>query len=132
MNISKLLERLAEWRRDCFAGVSPDFQEFVQNNPTSPGRGSASGRAVAEGKTIHIPDVLADPEYDFTEGQKIGGFRTVLAVALMREGAGIGVLVLGRSAPRPFTPQQIELVETFCRPGRDRHRECAAGQEPTA
>jgi two-component system, NtrC family, sensor kinase len=93
-------------------GYSPDFQEYLQNNPTSPGRGSASGRAVAEGKTIHIPDVLTDPEYD-SEGQKIGGFRTVLAVPLMREGAGIGVLVLGRSAPRPFTPQQIELVETF-------------------
>src|SRR4029077_7956213 len=81
-----------------------------------PGRGTASGRAVAERKTIHIPDVLADPEYDYryrTEGQKVGGFRTLLGVPLMREGAAIGALVLGRSAPRPFTPQQIELVETF-------------------
>jgi signal transduction histidine kinase len=68
---------------------------------------------VAEGKTIHIPDVLADPEYDYTEGQKVGGFRTLLGVPLLREGAAIGALVLGRSTPRPFTPQQIELVETF-------------------
>jgi signal transduction histidine kinase len=94
-------------------GYSPDFHEFLRSNPILPGRGSASGRAVAEGKTIHIPDVLADPEYDYTEGQKAGGFRAVLAVPLMREGAATGVLVLGRSAPRPFTPQQIELVETF-------------------
>jgi GAF domain-containing protein len=94
-------------------GYSPDFHEFMQNNPTSPGRGTASGRAVAEGKTIHIPDVLADPEYDYTEGQKVGGFRTLLGVPLLREGAAIGALVLGRSTPRPFTPQQIELVETF-------------------
>jgi signal transduction histidine kinase len=68
---------------------------------------------VLEGRTVHIPDVLADPEYDYGEGQKVGGYRTLLGVPLMREGAAIGALVLGRSAPRPFTPQQIELVETF-------------------
>jgi len=94
-------------------GYSPGFHEFLRSNPISPGRGTATGRAVVEGKTIHIPDVLADPEYDYTEGQKAGGYRTALAVPLMREGASIGVLVLGRSAPRPFTSQQIELVETF-------------------
>ena len=94
-------------------GYSSDFHEFLQNNPIVPGRGTASGRAVTEGKTVHFPDVLADPEYDYTEGQKVGGFRTLLGVPLMREGAAIGALVLGRSQPRPFTPQQIELVETF-------------------
>jgi two-component system, NtrC family, sensor kinase len=94
-------------------GYSSDFHEFLQNNPIVPGRGTASGRAVTEGKTVHFPDVLADPEYDYTEGQKVGGFRTLLGVPLMREGAAIGALVLGRSEPRPFTPQQIELVETF-------------------
>jgi signal transduction histidine kinase/uncharacterized protein YdeI (YjbR/CyaY-like superfamily) len=97
-------------------GYSPRFHEFMQSHPILPGRGTASGRAVAERKTIHIPDVLADPEYDYryrTEGQKVGGFRTLLGVPLMREGAAIGALVLGRSEPRPFTPQQIELVQTF-------------------
>jgi signal transduction histidine kinase len=97
-------------------GYSPRFHEFMQSHPILPGRGTASGRAVAERKTIHIPDVLADPEYDYryrTEGQKVGGFRALLGVPLMREGAAIGALVLGRSAPRPFTPQQIELVQTF-------------------
>jgi two-component system, NtrC family, sensor kinase len=100
---------------DYFAsyGYSPAFHEFLQNNPTSPGRGTVSGRAVLEGRTVHIPDVLADPQYDYGEGQKIGGYRTLLGVPLMREGAAVGALVLGRGAPRPFTPQQIELVETF-------------------
>src|SRR5262249_41023921 len=42
-----------------------------------------------------------------------GGYRTALAVPLMREGAAIGVLAIARSTPRPFTPQQIELAETF-------------------
>jgi signal transduction histidine kinase len=94
-------------------GYSPGFHEFLQSNPILPGHGTASGRAVAERKTIHIPDVLADPEYDYTEGQKVGGYRTLLSIPLMRQGAAIGALVLGRSAPRAFTPQQIELVETF-------------------
>jgi two-component system, NtrC family, sensor kinase len=107
--------RIAGGIFDYFAsyGYSPDFHEFLQNNPTSPGRGTVSGRAVLEGRTVHIPDVLADPEYDYGEGQKIGGYRTLLGVPLMREGAAVGALVLGRAVPRPFTPQQIELVETF-------------------
>ena len=94
-------------------GYSPDFHEFLQSNPIVPGPGTASGRAVIEGKTIHIADVLADPEYEYTEGQKVGGFRTLLGVPLTCEGVAVGALVLGRSKPRPFTPQQIELVETF-------------------
>jgi two-component system, NtrC family, sensor kinase len=94
-------------------GYNPDFQELLQRNPISPGRGTLTGRVVLEGKTIHIPDVLEDPEYAFLEGQKTGGYRTMLGVPLMREGAAIGVLIIGRSAPRPFTAQQIELAETF-------------------
>jgi signal transduction histidine kinase/HAMP domain-containing protein len=94
-------------------GYSPDFKELLQRNPMSPGRGTATGRAVLEGKTIHIPDVLDDPEYSFIEGQKAGDYRTVLGVPLMREGVAIGVLAMARTAARPFSAQQIELVETF-------------------
>src|SRR5215469_5858154 len=96
-------------------GYSSAFQEFVRRNPTSPGRGTVSGRAVLEGRTVHIPDVLADPEYDYGkgQGQKVGGFRTLLGVPLLRDGVAIGVLVLARSVARPFTPQQIDLATTF-------------------
>ena len=94
-------------------GYPRDFQEFLQRNPISPGRGTVTGRAVLEGKTIHIPDVLDDPEYSFIEGQKTGGYRTTLGVPLMREGAAIGVLNLTRSEVRPFTNKQIELATTF-------------------
>jgi signal transduction histidine kinase len=96
-------------------GYSSAFEEFARRNPTSPGRGTVSGRAVLEGRTVHIPDVLADPEYDYGEGQgqKVGGFRTLLGVPLLREGVAIGVLVLARSVARPFTSQQIDLATTF-------------------
>ena len=94
-------------------GYTPDFQEFMEKRPIVPSRGTATGRAALEGRTVHIPDVLADPEYSLMEGQKIAGYRTLLAVPLVREGAPIGVLAMARAAPRPFTPKQIELVETF-------------------
>src|SRR5262249_33939893 len=53
------------------------------------------------------------PKYTWAEGQKLGGFRTVLGVPMLREGIPIGVLALTRSEVRPFTDKQIELVSTF-------------------
>jgi len=94
-------------------GYTPDFQEFLEQHPIVPGRGTATGRAALEGRTIHIPDVLADSEYTLVEGQKIAGYRTLLAVPLMRERAPIGVLVMARAEPRPFMTKQIELANTF-------------------
>jgi GAF domain-containing protein len=94
-------------------GFSPEFQEYVKDKPIEPGRGSAFGRALLEGRVVHIPDVLADSEYAWTEGQRLGGYRTVLTVPMLREGVSIGVLSLARSEVRPFTDKQIELATTF-------------------
>ena len=91
----------------------PDFIDYHMRVPHEPGPGTAVGRALLEGKTVHIPDVLADPEYSYQEGQKLGGFRTALAVPLLREGNPIGVIALTRSSVRPFTDKQIELVTIF-------------------
>jgi len=76
-------------------------------------RGSVSGRAALEGKIIHVPDVLADPEFILLDAQKAGGFRTALGVPLMREGIPIGTMFLARAMVEPFTQQQIDLVSTF-------------------
>ena len=66
-----------------------------------------------ERRTVHIHDVLADPEYEVKEEAIVFGLRTMLAVPLMREGTPIGVIILQRRAVRPFTNKQIELAETF-------------------
>ena len=87
--------------------------DYVRSIPVEPERGSAHGRALLEGRIIHIPDVQADPEYTFVEAQRLSGFRTVLCVPMLREGIPIGVLALTRSEVRPFTDKQIELVSTF-------------------
>ena len=94
-------------------GFSRAFEEFARRNPIVPGRGTITGRTVLERKTVHIPDVLADPEYSATEYQARGGYRSNLAVPLLREGVPIGVFVLTRPVVRPFTEKQIELVENF-------------------
>jgi GAF domain-containing protein/CheY-like chemotaxis protein len=94
-------------------GLSPAFADYAKSVPVKPERGTVSGRALLEGKVVHIPDVLVDPEYNWTRAQELGDFRTVLGVPLLREGTPIGILSLTRSKVRPFTDKQIELVETF-------------------
>jgi two-component system, NtrC family, sensor kinase len=100
------------YRAESF-GFSDEFMDFVRNVPVTRDRGSATARALLEGVVVHIPDVTQDPDYTFTEGQKLGDFRTILGVPMQREGVPIGVIVLTRSEPRPFTDKQIELVTTF-------------------
>jgi GAF domain-containing protein len=94
-------------------GFPPVYLDYVKNIPVEPGRDTATGRALLEGKVIHIPDVLADPDFTWKEGQRLGGFRTVLGVPMVREGVALGVLALTRSAVRPFSDEQIALVENF-------------------
>jgi PAS domain S-box-containing protein len=94
-------------------GYSPEFAEFVATHPAEIDKGTVSGRVLLEGKIVHVPDVLADPEYTYGAGQKISGYRTLLGVPLLREGMPIGVLALGRNTVRPFTDKQIELASTF-------------------
>jgi GAF domain-containing protein len=94
-------------------GFSPEFREYAKDNPIEAGRGSSFGRALLEGRVVHIPDVLADPEYTYLKGQRLGDYRTVLTVPMLREGIPIGVLSLTRTEVRPFTTKQIELATTF-------------------
>jgi signal transduction histidine kinase len=94
-------------------GYSREFVDYIKTIPIKAGRGSAAGRALLEGQLVHIADVKADAEYTLAEAQKLGNYRTILCVPMLREGVAIGVLVLMRSDVRSFTDKQIELVSTF-------------------
>jgi two-component system, NtrC family, sensor kinase len=100
-------------RPAAFSHASPEYIQFWRATELSPGRGSCAGRAALERRTIHIADVLADPEYELTENQRRGGFRGLLSVPLLREGMLIGVITMARNEVRPFTENQIALLQTF-------------------
>jgi GAF domain-containing protein len=55
-------------------GFSSEFMDYARDIPIKPERGTASGRALLEGRVIHIPDVKADPEYTWVEAQRLGDF----------------------------------------------------------
>jgi GAF domain-containing protein len=94
-------------------GFSQAFIEVATSTPVAPGRWTLSGRVLAEGRTVRIPDVLADPEYTFTAAAQVAGCRSGIGVPIMREGTPVGVMNLWRSEMRPFGEKQIELVTTF-------------------
>jgi two-component system, NtrC family, sensor kinase len=94
-------------------GFSSKFQEYLGQHPRPADRGSITGRTALEAKVVHVPDVMADPEYTWSEAQQLGGYRTVLGVPLLRDGSPVGVIIVARTVVQPFTKKQIELVTTF-------------------
>jgi len=94
-------------------GLSQEFEEYLNNKPFPMDRTSGAGRAALTGQVSHVHDVLSDPDYRFSEGSRLGGYRSLLSVPLLREQQVIGVFSLGRTEPDPFTERQIELVRTF-------------------
>ena len=93
--------------------VHARLREFFSIRPVPVDRGSITGRAALDARVIHIPDVLADPEYAWGEAQKIGGYRAALGAPLLRKGNVVGVIILYKNLSQPFTTKQIELVTTF-------------------
>jgi signal transduction histidine kinase len=93
--------------------ASQKLQEWLEQKPIRAGRQGAAARAALEGRTIHIPDVLADPEYSW--GVKdVEAIRTVLGVPILKGDELLGVMIIYHlDEVRPFTNTQIALVETF-------------------
>jgi GAF domain-containing protein len=94
-------------------GHSPEYVEHMKTLTFAPGRGGVSGRVLLEGKSVQVADVLADAEWTYPEAARLGNFRTILGVPLLRERIPIGIFLLHRAEVWPFTEKQIKLVETF-------------------
>src|SRR5262249_5055677 len=95
------------------SGFSQRQRDQLERYSPKPDRGLIFGRTLVEGRTVHIPDLLADPEHKQPDSANVLGVRAGLGVPLMREGNVMGVLTVVRDEPRAFTQKQIKLAETF-------------------
>ena len=80
--------------------------------PLRPSLRMMSGRAILARDVVQVEDSLADPDYD-REVAGAGGFRSMLAVPMLRDGQPVGAIVVNRGQPGPFAHTQIELLKTF-------------------
>jgi two-component system, NtrC family, sensor kinase len=96
------------------SNVNPEYVEALRRFfPRPPSRDTAVLRAVQSGEVVVVPDVLADDEYLIGPHSVAGGFRSVLAVPLLRDGRPIGGIAVGRPDPGSFPAEQIILLQTF-------------------
>src|SRR5262249_29739107 len=99
-------------RAAAWYNASPQMVEAIRRNPVSPGRYSSTGRAALERRTVHIPDMLADPEITYVAAQA-EPVRTLLSGPMLKGDVLIGVFTLHKLEVQPFTAKQTALVETF-------------------
>src|SRR5262249_7487894 len=78
-----------------------------------PSRATASGRAILERSVVQVPDAELDPEYPLQELFRVVGSRSGLFVPMLRDGAPVGVIAVGRAAPGTFSDNEIALLKTF-------------------
>jgi two-component system, NtrC family, sensor kinase len=81
--------------------------------PARPSRDHGSVRAIVERAVVHIPDVELDPEHQHPGLRRAIGQRSGLFVPMLREGDPIGVIMVARPEPGPFSNNEIELLKTF-------------------
>ncbi len=101
------------YRVAAFTSFTPEYERLVREREYTPERGSVIGRTVLERAVVHVADVLEDPEYELTALQAAGEYRTVLGVPMLREGAPIGAIAVGRKEVRPFSDAEVRLIEAF-------------------
>src|SRR5262249_42164615 len=88
-------------------GYSREYDEYMRAHPIRVDRGTVLGRALLEHSAVQVADVLSYPGYGVADREaahmraRVGGFRTILAVPLLREGTPIGVIILTRAEVRP-------------------------------
>src|SRR5580704_3115083 len=94
-------------------GLTPAYREIEERAAIKPGPETLVRRRALEGETVHILDVLSDPQYGPKDDVRTANVRSVLGVPLAREGKVVGVIVLAREAVASSSSEQIELVRTF-------------------
>jgi GAF domain-containing protein len=97
-----------------FAHEGPLTYDRGERRPMD--RSATGSRAIVDAQTCHNPDIEALDPVEFATTRRLAalhGFRAVVAAPLKREDVAIGAVVLRKVEVGPYTPQQIELLETF-------------------
>jgi GAF domain-containing protein len=94
-------------------GYTPEMLKYGRAHPIAPGIGSNVGRTAMTAAVVQIPDVFADPDFTSFGYQRVGNFRAMLGIPIIREGSVEGVFSLAKPEPGPFAPRQVQLVQTF-------------------
>jgi class 3 adenylate cyclase len=89
---------------------APESAEYDRQHPHALDRTTGAGRSAVTGEPVHIPDILADPEYAYPGPAR---YRALLGMPIKVDQDLIGVVVLVRSEPQPFSDAHIALVQTF-------------------
>jgi signal transduction histidine kinase len=93
--------------------LAPEAADVVHRVfPIPADRGSVTGRAILTRSVIHLPDLVSDAEHTRSELLE-AGFRAILAVPMLRDGAPIGAITVTRRQPEPFSEGEISLLQTF-------------------
>jgi len=100
------------FRVSVFSGGSQEQFEYERSHPHTRDRQTLVGRVALTREPVHIGDALADPEYSW-EGQRMGGYRSLVGVPVLVDDDLIGVIGVVRRTPEPFTDEQISLLRTF-------------------
>jgi GAF domain-containing protein len=123
------------WRPDgdvfklaAYSGFSSEFENFCRQNPITRDSRTVTARLALEGKIVHVPDVLADPELAGSGYRSHADYRSVLGVPLFRAGETVGVFVLTRSAVRAVHRKADRACNDFRRSGCDCDRKCPVAE----
>jgi signal transduction histidine kinase/CheY-like chemotaxis protein len=95
------------------SGITPEYRELVADNPVVLDRHTLVGRVALDQRATQITDVLADPDYGWTDAQRAAGYRTLIGVPMMLDGEAVGVLSVWRTRVNPFSDRAMEVLTTF-------------------
>jgi class 3 adenylate cyclase/putative methionine-R-sulfoxide reductase with GAF domain len=99
------------------SGGSDEYRSLIAARAISPGQGTLVGRVGLDRRSVLVADILADPAYEWSEAQRLGGFRSIVAIPMLSDDEVIGVISLWRREVNPFTPREIEVATTFAAQG---------------
>ena len=94
-------------------GLPEAFEQVSRDNPIPARYPLHSRRQVHAGEFAQFTDAWSDSDYLYKAVAKLGGYRAIIVIPMMREDDLVGIFSLARPEPEPFTPGQIKLVQTF-------------------